>query len=62
MVDPIDQTTDLANVVSWVYAEPQCDREHIGLWGSSYSGGHVIYVAARDPRVKAVYLGEAFDA
>jgi dienelactone hydrolase len=53
VVDPIDQTTDLANAVSWVYGEPQCDRDHIGLWGSSYSGGHVIYVAARDPRVKA---------
>jgi dienelactone hydrolase len=53
VVDPIDQTTDLANAVSWIYGEPQCDREHIGLWGSSYSGGHVIYVAARDPRVKA---------
>lgn len=53
VVDPIDQTTDLANAVSWVYAEPQCDPERIGLWGSSYSGGHVIYVAARDPRVKA---------
>ncbi len=53
VVDPIDQTTDLANAVSWVYGEPQCDRERIGLWGSSYSGGHVIYVAARDPRVKA---------
>ena len=53
VVDPIDQTTDLANAVSWVYGEPQCDREHIGLWGSSYSGGHVVYVAARDPRVKA---------
>lgn len=53
VVDPIDQTTDLANVVSWAYAEPQCDRDHIGLWGSSYSGGHVVYVAARDPRVKA---------
>ena len=26
----------------------------IGLWGSSYSGGHVVYVAARDPRVKAI--------
>ena len=53
VVDPIDQTTDLANAVSWVYGEPQCDRERIGLWGSSYSGGHVVYVAARDPRVKA---------
>jgi dienelactone hydrolase len=53
VVDPIDQTTDLANAVSWVYGEPQCDRDRIGLWGSSYSGGHVVYVAARDPRVKA---------
>jgi dienelactone hydrolase len=53
VVDPIDQTTDLANAVSWVFGEPQSDRDRIGLWGSSYSGGHVIYVAARDPRVKA---------
>ena len=53
VVDPIDQTTDLANVVSWAYGEPQCDPARIGLWGSSYSGGHVVYVAARDPRVKA---------
>ena len=53
VVDPIDQTTDLMNAVNWVYGEPQCDRARIGLWGSSYSGGHVVYVAARDPRVKA---------
>lgn len=53
IVDPIDQTTDLANAVSWAYGEPQCDPERIGLWGSSYSGGHVVYVAARDPRVRA---------
>jgi fermentation-respiration switch protein FrsA (DUF1100 family) len=25
-----------------------------GLWGSSYSGGHVVFVAARDPRVKCL--------
>jgi dienelactone hydrolase len=63
VVDPIDQTTDLANAVSWVYGEPQCDRERIGLWGSSYSGGHVVYVAARDPRVKAtVSQVPAFDS
>ncbi len=54
VVDPIDQTADILNAVSWVYGEPQCDRERIGLWGSSYSGGHVVYVAARDPRVKAL--------
>ncbi len=53
VVDPIDQTTDLSNAVNWVWGEPRCDRERIGLWGSSYSGGHVVYVAARDPRIKA---------
>jgi outer membrane protein assembly factor BamB/dienelactone hydrolase len=53
VVDPIDQTTDLMNAIHWVAGDPQCDAAHIGLWGSSYSGGHVVYAAARDPRVKA---------
>src|SRR5262245_56398800 len=53
VVDPLDQTTDLANVIHWVHGEKQCDKERIGLWGSSYSGGHVVYAAARDHRVKA---------
>ncbi len=54
VVDPLDQTTDLMNAVHWVQGEPLCDTRRIGLWGSSYSGGHVVYVAARDPRIKAV--------
>jgi dienelactone hydrolase len=53
IVDPIDQTTDILNVISWVAGDEQCDRDRIGIWGSSFSGGHVVYVAARDPRVKA---------
>jgi uncharacterized protein len=53
VVDPIDQTTDLQNAIHWVVAEPNCDPSRIGLWGSSYSGGHVVYAAARDRRVKA---------
>jgi hypothetical protein len=27
--------------------------EKVEVWGSSFSGGHVVHVAARDPRVKA---------
>ncbi len=54
VVDPLDQTTDLLNAIHWVVGEPQCDAARIGLWGSSYSGGHVVYAAARDPRVKAL--------
>ena len=53
VVDPIDQTTDILNAIHWAAGEKQCDPERIGLWGSSFSGGHVVYVAARDPRVKA---------
>ena len=30
------------------------DPGRIGIWGSSYSGGHVLVVAAIDRRVKAV--------
>jgi outer membrane protein assembly factor BamB/dienelactone hydrolase len=53
VVDPIDQTTDLMNAIHWAVGDAQCDPAHVGLWGSSYSGGHVVYAAARDPRVKA---------
>jgi dienelactone hydrolase len=53
VVDPLDQTTDLLNVLHWVQGEKQCDTKRIGLWGSSYSGGHVVYAAQHDPRVKA---------
>jgi dipeptidyl aminopeptidase/acylaminoacyl peptidase len=53
VVDPLDMTTDLQNAIHWVHGETQCDVQRIGLWGTSYSGGHVVYVAARDPRVKA---------
>ena len=54
VVDPIEQTTDLQNVIHWAAGEPGVDAERIGLWGSSYSGGHVVYAAARDPRVKCL--------
>lgn len=53
VVDPIDQTIDILNAVCWAAGEPQCDARRIGLWGSSLSGGHVVYVAARDPRIRA---------
>jgi dienelactone hydrolase len=54
VVDPIDQTTDMMNAIHWAAGEALCDPERIGLWGSSFSGGHVVYVAAREPRVKAL--------
>ena len=52
VVDPIDQTTDIMNAIHWAVGDKQCDPQRLGLWGSSFAGGHVVYVAARDPRVK----------
>lgn len=54
VVDPIDQATDLFNAVHWLMGEPMVDTAHIGLWGTSFSGGLVVHVAARDPRIKAI--------
>lgn len=53
-VDPLEQAEDWFSALDWIMGEPQVDHERVGIRGSSYSGGHVIYVAANDPRVHAV--------
>lgn len=53
-LDPFEQIKDYRNAISWVCAQPQIDRTKIGIWGTSYSGGHVLHIAAVDKRVKAV--------
>ena len=52
LVDPFDQTEDIFNAIDFIVGEPGVDPDRIGLWGTSYSGGHVVYVAAKDPRIK----------
>jgi len=54
VVDPLEMVTDWFNAIHWAMGEPMVDKTRIGLRGSSYSGGHVVYVAARDPRVRAI--------
>ena len=55
VVDPLAMAADWFNVIHWVQAEPQSDTSRIGLWGSSFAGGLVAYVAGHDHRVKAVH-------
>lgn len=55
VVDPIDFGADWLNAIHWLAGEPQCDMSRLGLWGSSFSGGLVVWAAARDSRVKAVH-------
>lgn len=54
IVDPFDQIRDISACLDFLEGEPQVDTDRIGLWGSSYGGGHVTYMAAHDSRVKAV--------
>jgi dipeptidyl aminopeptidase/acylaminoacyl peptidase len=49
-----DQTEDIRAAISFVAGEPGVDKDRIGLWGSSYGGGLVTWMAANDPRVKCV--------
>jgi dienelactone hydrolase len=54
VVDPLDQATDIFNAVHWVMGEPMVDQSRVGLWGTSFSGGLAAYVAAHDPRIRAI--------
>lgn len=54
LVDPVDQTEDIINCIDFIVGEPNVDTKQIGLWGTSYGGGHVLYVAAHDKRVKCI--------
>ena len=54
LVDPFDQTEDIINCIDFISGEPGVDPERIGLWGTSFGGGHVVYVAAHDKRIKCI--------
>jgi uncharacterized protein len=60
VVDPLDQATDIFNAVHWAMGESMVDVNRVGLWGTSFSGGLVAYVAARDPRIKAIVSQTAY--
>ncbi|WP_406432149.1 alpha/beta hydrolase [Streptomyces sp. NBC_00631] len=52
--DPVLQYRDIRNAITYAITRPEVDASKIGLWGTSFSGGHVLVVAALDRRVKAV--------
>lgn len=54
VVDPLDQVADIRACLAWLLTEDGVDPARVGLWGSSYGGGHVVFVAGTDDRVKAV--------
>lgn len=53
-LDPWVQIADMRDVITYAANLPQVDDSRIGLWGTSYAGGHAIVVAATDRRIGCV--------
>ncbi len=54
LLDVGRQRQDYHTAIAWARRLDGVDPERIVVWGSSFSGGHVLAVAADDPRIAAV--------
>jgi hypothetical protein len=53
-LNPWQQAEDYRHAITYATTLPYVDAKRAGIWGSSYSGGHCLMVAATDRRVKCV--------
>ncbi|MBI2801438.1 MAG: alpha/beta fold hydrolase [Gammaproteobacteria bacterium] len=53
-IDPTWQRRDYRTAITYAQTLRDVDKNRIGIWGTSYTGGTVCAVAAMDRRVKAV--------
>jgi cephalosporin-C deacetylase-like acetyl esterase len=54
LLDIARQLDDYRAVIGWARGLDGVDPERIVLWGSSFSGGHALALAAADARIAAV--------
>lgn len=54
VVDPFDQLDDIRNALDFLVGDSNVDTGRIGIWGTSFSGGHVIWMGAHDTRIRAI--------
>src|SRR6266508_2780154 len=53
-IDPWAQVRDYRHAITYAQTRPEVDPGRIGVWGSSYSGGHVLALGAIDKRIGCV--------
>jgi uncharacterized protein len=53
-IDPWRQIADWRRAISFLEAQSNVDPDRIGVWGTSFAGGHVLVLAATDRRIRAV--------
>ncbi len=59
-INPWAQARDYREALGWLAARPEVDQDRLGIWGSSFSGGEALVVAACDDRVRAVVANVPF--
>lgn len=53
-IDPWQQVADWRRVITWLRALPGHAQARVGIWGTSYAGGHAMVLGATDARISAV--------
>jgi uncharacterized protein len=53
-IDPWRQIADWRRAISYLETLPEVDASRIGIWGTSYAGGHAIVLGATERRLRAV--------
>jgi uncharacterized protein len=53
-LDPWQQVRDYRHAITYAQTRPEVDADRIGVWGSSYSGGHALVLGAIDKRIRCV--------
>lgn len=53
-INPYEQVLDYQHAITFMSSLEEVDSSRIGIWGSSYSGGHVLMVGAMDKRVRCI--------
>lgn len=60
LVDPFRHLADWKAAIAHARSLDTVDAERLGLWGTSFSGGHVIMAAASDPGISAIAVQVPF--
>lgn len=53
-LSPSAQLEDFRNAITWLSMWDEVDPDRIGGWGTSFSGAHMLHLAAFESRLKAV--------
>lgn len=51
-LDPYAQIEDFRDALTYLSGRPEVDPDRLGVWGTSYGGGHVLVLSATDYRVR----------